>query len=319
VQAFKSVVAAHAATVEELAAADRALDRGFRTAIASHAADELGLAPLEPGVLRELGALFRKRAPGGAAAAVAAPSPGAPSAADEAAEAAAARAARDAFTRPLGAADLPDGYDTLLREPFWPRFAALRAAKVEAELALADAQRGAAALDAHAALLAGALARARAAVDAAQAARGRIVAARDIGVNDVELLVRLRTGQVEAGARLAGGADAADAPPHPLGGAADPDYADASLLPADAVEGANNALRARGADKVASLAAIRDARKALLLLSWETETARATIASEEALAKDLQLLQAVGVRAGEGRGREGWRARPSARAPLPSR
>ena len=103
--------------------------------------------------------------------------------------------------------------------------------------------------------------------------------------------MRLRTAQIEALALIPGKAYE----PHPLGGSADPDASDAVLIPADVVEGVNGALRNRGAARLDALCAIRDARKALLNLCWETTTARATIAAEEALAKDLQLLQAVGV------------------------
>ncbi len=101
--------------------------------------------------------------------------------------------------------------------------------------------------------------RAKAAIDTAQANRQRLISSRDVGVNDVDLPVRLLTGQLEALGLL----PAAPFEPHPLGGDADAHAGalDAVLLPGDVVETVNVTLRKLNGTRIDSLNAIREARK----------------------------------------------------------
>ncbi len=141
-EAHAALCEAAGAAYEAAAAADRALDKGFKTALLSHVTDELGAPAPSNAVLKVLGALYKKR-PTAPSASLALAASGralhAPSAAAEAAAARAAAAAREAALRDLTAADLPEGYETLGGEAFWPRFSALRRAKIESELAVAEA------------------------------------------------------------------------------------------------------------------------------------------------------------------------------------
>ena len=63
----------------------------------------------------------------------------APSAWQEAAAASASAGARELYLADLSAGDMPEGLELLPAEPFWPRFAALRRAKLLTELAAGEA------------------------------------------------------------------------------------------------------------------------------------------------------------------------------------
>ena len=125
-------------------------------------------------------------------------------------------------------------------------------------------------------------------------------------LTDVELLVRYKAGQDELfaldctdppmpGAQLAPKAIAGNWA-HVLGGAISSVslLSDAVLLPVEAVDGINAAVRALGANKIAALGGIRDARKKLLYMAWEAAYVRGSAASEDAFYRDLALMRAVG-------------------------
>ena len=223
---FAQAVAAHESAADALAAADKAADRTFRATLTTHISDELNLAPPEAPVMRELVALFRKRAPGvTAAAAVAGLGAAAVSSDAETTDALAAEAARAAFLRPLTVADVSDGFDSLVTEPYWPRIVALRAAKLDSELAVADAARTTDVLAKHVASLTARFETAKRALDDVDGSKRAARAARDLALHDVEMLVRLKMGQDEVSSFLPYDKTAADGDfeAHPLGGDVEPD------------------------------------------------------------------------------------------------
>ena len=107
-------MAAHTTALDELVARDKELDRSFKAALAAHLT-ELGLPPLTGVTLKTVIALFRKRAPGNAAAIAALPLPSdggegaAPSAMLEAEHGTTLAALQEAALAPLGPADMPEG------------------------------------------------------------------------------------------------------------------------------------------------------------------------------------------------------------------
>jgi hypothetical protein len=120
---FNAHVAKHRAEMEELTAADKALDKGFRATISAHITDELSLPLPAPAILKTLVALFKKRAPARGAAserANLAAAYGAPSAEEEAAELAAMAAYREGALQPLAEKDMPEGCAPAARRPAYP-------------------------------------------------------------------------------------------------------------------------------------------------------------------------------------------------------
>jgi hypothetical protein len=125
--------------------------------------------------------------------------------------------------------------------------------------------------------------------------REAVMSARDVGLNDVEFAVRLRTGQDEVSGNFPPG-DPHGEGPHPLGGLTAPDTAtDAVLVPMDVVEGVNVTVRGLGGAKVDALSKLRDTRRQLLYMEWETAYVRATLTHAHALQRDVALMRAVGV------------------------
>ena len=57
----KEEVLKHEAVMEELTAADKALERSFRASITAHISEELALPAPAPAMLKVLTALFKKR------------------------------------------------------------------------------------------------------------------------------------------------------------------------------------------------------------------------------------------------------------------
>ncbi len=163
------------------------------------------------------------------------------------------------------------------------------------ELRLSEGAHAGVALDAHLALLSGRYEALKRAADAVTREQEAVLSAREVGLNDVELAVRLRTGQDEASGNFPPG-DAHGEGPHPLGGVAAPDTSsDAVLLPADVVEGVNVTVRGLGSGKVDALSKLRDTRRQLLYMEWETAYVRATLTHVHALQRDVSLMRAVGV------------------------
>ncbi len=92
----------------------------------------------------------------------------------------------------------------------------------------------------HLALLAARYETHKAAIDAVGAEREALAAARELALNDVEVLLRLRMGQDEVSS------NAGDGTPHPGGGAHVTDWSDAMLVHGDVVEAVNIDIRKRG-------------------------------------------------------------------------
>jgi hypothetical protein len=114
------------------------------------------------------------------------------------------------------------------------------------------------------------------------------VNARELGQNDVELLLRLKMGQDEVSANNA------DCTPHVLGGAAEVEWQHAIFTPADVVEAVNGDVRKLGLVKVGVLEDIKAFRKGLLYQKWEARYRQARADDEHEFHRDLQLMRAVG-------------------------
>jgi hypothetical protein len=63
----------------------------------------------------------------------------------------------------------------------------------------------------------------------------------------------------------------------------------------DVVEGVNVTVRGLGGAKVDALSKLRDTRRQLLYMEWETAYVRATLTHAHALQRDVALMRAVGV------------------------
>jgi hypothetical protein len=201
-----------------------------------------------------------------------------------------AQAAREAQLLPLQKGDLPEGFEGLMTEPagLWQLLQDLRRDKVASEHALHARSRALEAMKAHLALLAARYVTHKTAIDAIQTARDAIVNARELGQNDVELLLRLKMGQDEVSANNA------DCTPHPLGGATEVEWSHAIFAPADVVEAVNGDVRKLGLVKVGVLEEIKAFRKGLLYQKWEARYRQARADDEHEFHRDLQLMRAVG-------------------------
>jgi hypothetical protein len=191
---------------------------------------------------------------------------------------------------PLQKADLPEGFEGLMTEPagLFALLQALRRAKVESELALSARTRALDAMKAHLALLASRYSAHKSAIDRIQAARTNITNARELGLNDLELMLRLKMGQDEVSANNF------DCTPHAQGGAPEVEWAHAVFAPADAVESINGDVRRLGQAKVDALSDMKAFRKGLLYQKWEQQYRRLRADDEHEFHRDLQLMRAVG-------------------------
>jgi hypothetical protein len=199
-------------------------------------------------------------------------------------------AARDAIILPLQKADLPEGFEGLVNEPagLFALVNTLRTQKIESEFALSAKTRVLDSMKAHLAFLAGRYEKHKNAIDSIQAARESILHKRELGLNDIDLLLRLRMGQDEVSANNY------DCTPHPQGGAPEVDWTHAILGPADLVEVINGDVRKLGQVKVDSLTDIKTFRKGLIYQKWEQTYRRARADDEDEFHRDLQLMRAVG-------------------------
>ena len=199
-------------------------------------------------------------------------------------------AARDAIILPLQKADLSEGFEGLVNEPagLFALVNTLRTQKIESEFALSSKTRVLDSMKAHLAFLAGRYEKHKNAIDSIQAARESILHKRELGLNDVDLLLRLRMGQDEVSANNY------DCTPHPQGGAPEVDWSHAILGPADLVEVINGDVRKLGQVKVDSLTDIKSFRKGLIYQKWEQMYRRARADDEDEFHRDLQLMRAVG-------------------------
>jgi len=143
-------------------------------------------------------------------------------------------------------------------------------------------------MKAHLAFLAGRYEKHKSAIDSVQASREAIVQKRVLGLNDIDLLLRLRMGQDEVSANNY------DCTPHPQGGAPEVDWSHAILGPADLVEVINSDVRKLGQVKVDSLTDIKNFRKGLIYQKWEQIYRKARADDEDEFHRDLQLMRAVG-------------------------
>jgi len=143
-------------------------------------------------------------------------------------------------------------------------------------------------MKAHLSLLASRYSAHKSAIDRIQAARASITNARELGLNDLELMLRLKMGQDEVSANNF------DCTPHLQGGAPEVDWAHAVFAPANAVESINGDVRKLGQAKVDALSDIKAFRKGLLYQKWEQQYRRLRADDEHEFHRDLQLMRAVG-------------------------
>jgi len=187
-------------------------------------------------------------------------------------------AARAQAMAPLSRADVPEGYSSVADdERLWSRLNALRSAKVEAEWAVALCLVRLAAMRGHLSHLAAAYEGLKTRIDAIGAERDALASQREVALNDVSLLLRLRMGQDEI-----------------VGIEPVTDYSDAMLIPAEAVEAVNADIVSRGRTKVGILSEIRDFRRSLLYMDWERRYLAATARDQAEFFRDVQLMRAMG-------------------------
>ena len=191
---------AQASTVAQLAAADEGLDRSFKDRVKG------ACGALDVDVVTTAVRLFRLRR------ATPAPQPshphgaavGAPVLARQGSVRLGSLAAKPGggANAPLTRDDCPEGYGSLADHPtLWPVLNKLRTEKLDSEAALAAAQGRLAAMKVHLTRLAGTYETLKARIDAIGAERDELASAREVATNDVELLVRLKHGQVRCGPR----------------------------------------------------------------------------------------------------------------------
>lgn len=228
----------------------------------------------------------------------------------EAAKERALSAARFAAIEPLTKTDIPEGYGASVMDnaPLWRKLNQLRQQKILSEWTVAQSAVRLEDMRAHLAHLAHRYESLRDRIDAIGAERDALASQREVSLNDIFLLLRLRMGQDEvagtpvpipftttgAGSqRNAGGAPNATA----IVAGLDPltDYSDAMFLPAGVIESVNADIVARGKVKVDVLTEVKEFRRNLLYMDWERRYLSATAKDEAEFFRDVQLMRAMGV------------------------